>query len=78
MRQPLHRFYIPLFPRLRVRPAEGLTQEQLEERSGFSQPHFSGLEPGLRNPTIVKTYEPGTVLGGDFRELLDSDDVRSP
>ncbi len=55
----------------RIRRDKGLTQEQLEERSGFSQHYLSGLERGLRNPTIVTIYELATALGVDFRELLD-------
>ena len=37
----------------RLRKAAGLTQEQLAERSGFSQQYISGLEQGRRNPTVV-------------------------
>ena len=37
----------------RIRREKGLTQEQMEERSGFSQQYISGLEQGRRNPTVV-------------------------
>ncbi|WP_310735587.1 helix-turn-helix domain-containing protein [Komagataeibacter europaeus] len=37
----------------RLRQEKGLTQEQVEERSGFSQQYLSGLERGHRNPTVV-------------------------
>jgi transcriptional regulator with XRE-family HTH domain len=41
----------------RIRLAQGLTQEQLPDRSGLSQQHLSGLENGRRNPTIVTIFE---------------------
>jgi transcriptional regulator with XRE-family HTH domain len=54
----------------RVRRERGLTQEQLAERSGFSQQYISGLEQGRRNPTIVSIYELATVLGVSHMELV--------
>ncbi len=57
----------------RLRRAKGLTQEQLEERSGFSQHYLSGLERGQRNPTIVTIYELAKALDVDFRALLEPD-----
>lgn len=40
-----------------LRKQAGLTQEQLAERSGFSQQYISKLEKGRRNPTVVTLYE---------------------
>jgi len=40
----------------RLRREKGLTQEQIEERSGFSQQYLSGLEQGRRNPTVITLY----------------------
>jgi transcriptional regulator with XRE-family HTH domain len=40
----------------RIREKKGLTQEQFAEISGFSQQYLSGLERGLRNPTVVTVY----------------------
>ena len=57
----------------RIRRAKGLTQEQVEERSGFSQHYLSGLERGLRNPTVVTVYELAKALDVDFRELFNHD-----
>jgi transcriptional regulator with XRE-family HTH domain len=37
----------------RLRREKGLTQEQVEERSGFSQQYLSSLERGRRNPTVI-------------------------
>lgn len=39
-----------------------MTQEQLAERSGFSQQYISGLERGARNPTIVSLFELAQAL----------------
>ncbi|MUH03675.1 helix-turn-helix domain-containing protein [Bombella sp. ESL0387] len=46
----------------RLRQEKGLTQEQVEERSGFSQQYLSGLECGHRNPTVVTLYELAQAL----------------
>ncbi|WP_433942515.1 helix-turn-helix domain-containing protein [Brevundimonas diminuta] len=46
----------------RARVDAQLTQEQLSERSGFSQQYISDLERGLRNPTIVSLYELAQAL----------------
>lgn len=54
----------------RVRQEKGLTQEQLAERSGFSQQYISGLEQGRRNPTIVTLYELADALGASYLDLL--------
>lgn len=54
----------------RERRKKGLTQEQVAERSGFSQQYISGLERGRRNPTIVSVYELAQALEVDYLELL--------
>ena len=54
----------------RIRHEQGLTQEQLSERAGFSQQYISGLESGRRNPTIVTIYEMAQALGVDHVALL--------
>ena len=56
----------------RVRLAN-LAQEQLSERSGFSQQYLSGLERGKRNPTIVTLYELAQALGVSHEELVRRD-----
>ena len=60
----------------RLRQARGLTQEQVEERSGFSQQYLSGLERGQRNPTIVSLYQIAQALGVSHLDLLQPDDER--
>jgi transcriptional regulator with XRE-family HTH domain len=54
----------------RLEKDRGLTQEELAERSGFSQQYISGLEQGRRNPTIVSIYELATALGVSHMELV--------
>ena len=54
----------------RLRREKGLTQEQIEERSGFSQQYLSGLEQGKRNPTIITLYELSQALGVSHVELV--------
>ena len=46
-----------------MRPPARMTQEQFSDISGFSQQYVSGLERGLRNPTIVTLYELAKALG---------------
>ena len=53
-----------------ARIAVGMTQEELAERSGFSQQYISGLERGKRNPTIVWIYELGQALGVSHEQLV--------
>ena len=57
----------------RIRHAKGLTQEQVEERSGFSQQYLSGLEQGRRDPTIVTLHELALALGVSHVDLVDPD-----
>jgi transcriptional regulator with XRE-family HTH domain len=54
----------------KLRVAEGLTQEEFAERSGFSQQYISDLERGRRNPTVVSLYELAQALGVSHMELL--------
>ena len=54
----------------RIRREKGLTQEQVESASGFSQQYLSGLERGRRNPTIVTLYELADALGVSHVDLV--------
>ena len=58
----------------RIRLEKGLTQEKFAEQSGFTQQYMSGLERGLRNPTIVSLYEIALALGVDHVSLVAPDD----
>lgn len=57
----------------RLRREKGLTQEQIEERSGLSQQYLSGLERGKRNPTVITLYELAQALGVSHVELVKPD-----
>ncbi|UWR15601.1 helix-turn-helix domain-containing protein [Sulfitobacter sp. M368] len=57
----------------RLRREKGLTQEQIEERSGFSQQYLSGLERGKRNPTVITLYELAQAIGVNHVELVKPD-----
>ncbi|MCB2015226.1 MAG: helix-turn-helix transcriptional regulator [Sphingobium sp.] len=54
----------------KARIAKGMTQEELAEKSGFSQQYISGLESGRRNPTIVTIYEIAQALGVSHEVLV--------
>jgi transcriptional regulator with XRE-family HTH domain len=58
----------------RLRRAKGLTQEQVEERSGFSQQYISSLERGKRNPTVITLYELSQAIGVSHIDLVRPDD----
>ena len=47
-----------------------MKQEELAERSGFSQQYISGLERDRLNPTIVTMYELGQALGVSHERLV--------
>jgi transcriptional regulator with XRE-family HTH domain len=59
----------------RIRREKGLTQEEVEARSGFSQQYLSSLENGRRNPTVITLYELASALGVNYLELLWSDET---
>jgi transcriptional regulator with XRE-family HTH domain len=54
----------------RYRHRAGLTQEQLADRSGFSQFYITGLERGRRNPTLITIYELALALGVTHVDLV--------
>jgi transcriptional regulator with XRE-family HTH domain len=58
----------------RLRQAKGLTQEDVSARSGFSQQYLSGLERGIRNPTVITLYELARALGVSHLDLVAVDE----
>jgi transcriptional regulator with XRE-family HTH domain len=58
----------------RVRLANGLTQEQLAEASGFSQQYLSDLERGRRNPTVLTLHELAQAMGVSHVDLVTPDE----
>lgn len=62
----------------RLRAEAGLTQEQVADRTGFSQQYISGLEQGRRNPTVVTLFELSQAVGATPLNLLDAEDFKTP
>ncbi|TPM92594.1 helix-turn-helix transcriptional regulator [Mesorhizobium sp. B2-1-3A] len=60
----------------RLRREKGLTQEQVEARSGYSQQYLSSLERGRRNPTVITLFELSQALGVCHVELVKPEDDR--
>ncbi|EKM99863.1 MULTISPECIES: helix-turn-helix domain-containing protein [unclassified Acidocella] len=58
----------------RLRKARGLTQEEVEARSGVSQQYLSSLERGRRNPTVITLYELARVLDVTVGDLVQVDE----
>ena len=58
----------------RLRREKGLTQEEVEARSGFSQQYLSSLERGRRNPTLITLYELSRALDVSHVVLVRPDD----
>ncbi|WP_234731810.1 helix-turn-helix domain-containing protein [Acidocella facilis] len=58
----------------RLRKARGLTQEEVEARSGLSQQYLSSLERGRRNPTVITLYELAQVLKVSVADLVRMDE----
>lgn len=58
----------------RLRREKGLTQEEVQARSGFSQQYLSSLERGRRNPTIITLYELARAIGVSHVALVEPDD----
>lgn len=57
----------------RLRRVKGLTQEEVEARSGFSQQYLSSLERGRRNPTVITLFELSQALEVSHVELVQPD-----
>ena len=56
---------------------KGLSQEEVEARSGFSQQYLSSLERGRRNPTVITLYELAQALRVSHVELVEPDDDKT-
>jgi transcriptional regulator with XRE-family HTH domain len=54
----------------RYRMAAGMSQAGLAERMGVDRAYISGLEGGMRNPTIVTLWHTALALGIDVSCLL--------
>lgn len=56
----------------RFRKAVGMSQEELAHRARLDRTYISGVERGLRNPTVVVLQELAAVLGVQAADLLES------
>ena len=57
----------------RARAAKGWSQEELADQAGVHRTYVSGLERGVRNPTIVVLEKMAKALGVAPASLLDHD-----
>lgn len=57
----------------RLRKAAGLSQEELAHRAGLDRTYISGVERGLRNPTVLVLQDLAGVLKVKPAHLLAED-----
>ena len=55
----------------RLRKEREITQEDFATDSGFDRGYISGVERGVRNPSILVLERIANALGADVAELLD-------
>ncbi|WP_448188073.1 helix-turn-helix domain-containing protein [Azospirillum sp. sgz301742] len=55
----------------RLRKAAGLSQEELAHRARLDRTYVSGVERGIRNPTVLVLQDLAGVLGAKPADLLD-------
>lgn len=56
----------------RLRASRGITQEDFATDSGFDRGYISGVERGVRNPSILVLARIAAALQVDPADLLDS------
>jgi len=57
----------------RLRKERGLTQENFATDSGFDRGYISGVERGVRNPSVLVLTRIAEALHADVAELFDAD-----
>lgn len=60
----------------RLRVERELTQEDFATDSGFDRGYISGVERGVRNPSVVVVARIADALDVDVSELFDLDKAR--
>lgn len=55
----------------RIRVAAGLSQDEIAVRMGVEQTYVSGLERGVRNPTLTTLERAAIALNVKITELLE-------
>jgi len=58
----------------RLRLQKGMTQEALEHASGFDRVYISGIERGVRNPSITAVETLAIALEVEVAELFRTPD----
>lgn len=53
-----------------LREQTGLSQENFARANGFDRSYYSGLERGVRNPTLLQIVRLAEALGVQPHELL--------
>ena len=53
-----------------LRREAGLSQEELAGRSGVHQTYLSGVERGVRNPTVTVLQKIAVALGLDIEDVV--------
>jgi transcriptional regulator with XRE-family HTH domain len=61
----------------RLRQNAGLSQEECAHRAKVHQTYLSGVERGVRNPTVMVLAKIAKALGVEADELLRSPKTRS-
>ncbi len=56
----------------RLRRERGVTQEDFATDSGFDRGYISGVERGIRNPSVLVLARIASALGVDVAELVDA------
>ena len=51
----------------------GLSQEELGFQAGLDRTYISGIERGVRNPTVLVLFELAAALGVKAGKLLDEE-----
>jgi transcriptional regulator with XRE-family HTH domain len=54
----------------KLRRAKGLSQEELADRAKIHQTYLSGVERGLRNPTVAVLHKIAAALNSDIEDLV--------
>lgn len=54
----------------KLREQAGLSQEGLADRAGLDRTYVSGVERGVRNPTLKVIYKLTRALGSDLQRIF--------
>jgi len=54
----------------KVREQKGWSQDRLSEETGLHRTYISGIERGVRNPTIKIVQQLATALGVEIQDLF--------